>query len=152
MDTIMNADIDIEKLLKSVDNEDNAYLMNQTTAKIRKRTLEILKKLHLSDEETKLMADKLKEYRYIEELSEMKYGGFLRWINISDPDNLFLTTGAFFCEAKLIENENEDSRVVIRYKNFMGRIFQFRMEECLIFQKLNQQELVLLAALDHLAK
>jgi hypothetical protein len=152
MDTILNADIDIEKLLKSVDNEDNAYLMNMTTKKIRKKTLDILKQLELPDEDTMLMMEKLKEYRYIEDLSEMKYGGFIRWINISDPDNLFLTTGAFFCEAKLIENENEDSRVVIRYKNFMGRIFQFRMEECLIFQKLNQQELVLLAALDHLAK
>jgi hypothetical protein len=151
MDTILNADIDIEKLLKSVDNEDNAYLMNQTTTKIRKKTLDILKQLHLPEEETILMMEKLKEYRYIEELSEMKYGGFIRWINISDPDNLFLTTGAFFCEAKLIENEDED-RVVIRYKNFTGRIFQFRMERCLIFQKLNQQEQVLLAALDHLAK
>jgi hypothetical protein len=77
----------------------------------------------------------------------MKSNRYIRWINITDPDNLFLTTGAYFCEAKFIENEN---RVVIRYRNFMKKIYQFRMEECLIFQKLNQQEKVLLSALDYL--
>lgn len=147
MDDILNSDIDVDKLLNSVDNEENAFLMGLTTEKIRRKNYEILKQLHLPDDDTDLLMEKLKEYRYIEDLSEMKSNRYIRWINITDPDNLFLTTGAYFCEAKFIENEN---RVVIRYRNFMKKIYQFRMEECLIFQKLNQQEKVLLSALDYL--
>jgi len=37
-------------------------------------------------------------------------------------------------------------------KNFAGKHYQTKMDECLLFQKMTGQELVLLAALDHLSK
>ena len=35
-------------------------------------------------------------------------------------------------------------------KNFMHRHYTFKMDECLVFQKLTDQEKILLSALDHL--
>jgi hypothetical protein len=45
-----------------------------------------------------------------------------------------------------------DSGIVITCKNFMHRHYTFKMDECLIFQKLTSQERVIIHALDHLDK
>jgi hypothetical protein len=82
-------------------------------------------------------------------MNELKYGTYLRWITIKDPNNIYLTKGALFCELNITNNG-----VNILCKNIGtgSRHFQIKMDECLIFQKLTQQELVLLNALDHLSK
>jgi hypothetical protein len=45
-----------------------------------------------------------------------------------------------------------DSGVLITCKNFMHRHYTFKMDECLIFQKLTSQERIIIHALDHLDK
>jgi hypothetical protein len=39
---------------------------------------------------------------------------------------------------------------MILYKNFYGKTYEFKMEECIIFQKLSYQEEVLLKVMDKL--
>jgi hypothetical protein len=41
--------------------------------------------------------------------------------------------------------------VLIVCKNYTNRHFQIKMDECLLFQKLTDQEKVILHALDHLS-
>ena len=139
--------MDVEKLLKALDNEENGKLMNMTNDKIKKMNFEILRELHLSRELLVEYMKKLKNYMYVEEMDDLKHGSFIRWINIKDPDNLHLTNGGILSEIKVI-----DTGVCIVCKSFSHRHFQIQMEECLIFQKLSGQEQVLLSALDHLAK
>ena len=81
-------------------------------------------------------------------MNELKYGTFLRWISIEDPTNIQLTKGAIFCEMKIT-----DDGVFCVCKNFGFPVRHFRisMDKNLIFQKLTDQELVLLSALDHLS-
>ena len=45
-----------------------------------------------------------------------------------------------------------DDGIFIVCKNFMHRHYRFKMDECLIFQKLSAQEMVILSALDHLTE
>ena len=52
--------------------------------------------------------------------------------------------GGVLCEIKVEDNIN------LVFKNFMNRYFQINMEENLLFQKLSDQERVILYALDHL--
>lgn len=141
--------MDVNKLLKALDDETNETLFNFTTEKIREMTLKILKELHLSKKETLDIYNKLKDYKYVDEMNELKYGTFLRWIPIEDPNNIYLTKGALFCEMKIT-----DDGVFCVCKNFgfPPRHFQISMDKNLIFQKLTDQELVLLSALDHLSK
>lgn len=141
--------MDVHKLLKALDDESNDTLMNFTTKKIKEMNLNILKELQLSKKETLDLFNKLKDYKYVDEMSDLKYGTFIRWIPIEDPTNIYLAKGALFCEMKI-----KDDGVFCVCKNygFPPRHFQISMDKNLIFQKLTDQEQVLLSALDHLAK
>lgn len=138
--------MDIDKLLKALDNEDNSKFLNLNTKKITEMKQEILNELHLSKEEIKNIMQKLKEYAYVDEMNELRYGAFIRWIPIKDPDNIFLTPGGILCEISVT-----DDGVNLTCKNFSHKYYRIKMEECLIFQKLTGQEQVLVSALDHLA-
>ena len=141
--------MDVNKLLKALDDESNENLFNFTTKKILEMNLQVLKELELDKTETLQLLKKLKEYKYVDEMKDLKYGTYLRWIPINNPENIHLTKGAVFCELKITDNG-----VFIVCKNFgySTKHFQIKMDECLIFQKLTAQELVLLSALDHLSK
>lgn len=141
--------MDINKLLKALDDETNDTLMNFTTKTIREMTLKILKELHMTKQETIDIYNKLKDYKYVDEMSDLKYGTYVRWIPIEDPENIHLTKGALFCEMKITDN---GVFCVCKNMGFPAKHFQISMDRNLIFQKLTNQELVLLSALDHLSK
>jgi hypothetical protein len=92
---------------------------------------------------------KLKGYKYVDELDDLKYGTYIRWIPISNPEVIHMKKGAIFCEVKI-----EDEGVYLVCKNFgySRRHFRIKMDENLIFQKLTSHEQVLLSALDYLSK
>jgi len=137
--------VDVNKLMYALDNENNENIMNLTTHKILETNLNILKELHLDKETTLNYLKKLKEYRYIDEINDLKHGAFIKWIPITDPSYLPLHHCGMICEIKITDNG-----VFITCKNFMHRHYTFKMDECLIFQKLTSQEKVIIYALDHL--
>jgi hypothetical protein len=141
--------MDINKLLKALDDDSNETLLNFTTDKIKEMNLNIIKELHLPRKDTLDIMNKLRDYKYVDEMNELKYGAYIRWIPIEDPTNIHLTKGALFCEMKIT-----DDGVFCVCKNFgySQRHFQLSMDKNLIFQRLTDQELVLLSALDHLSK
>ena len=141
--------MDTDKLLKALENESNELLLNLTTKKIVETNLNILNELKLSRKDTLEILNKLKNYKYVDEMNELKYGTYLRWIPIDEPEEIHLTKGAVFCEIKITDN---GVFMVCKNLGFSTRHFQISMDKNLIFQKLTQQELVLLSALDHLSK
>jgi hypothetical protein len=138
-------EINVDVLVKALDDESNEALMNLTTDKIIKMNLTILQELQFSKETVLTYMKKLKGYRYVDEIKDVKYGAFIKWIPITDPTYLPLNIGGIICDIKLI-----DTGIIIVCKNFMHKHYQIKMDECLLFQKLSNQELVLLSALDHL--
>ena len=141
--------MDVSKLLKALDDDSNETLLNFTSDKITEMNLNIIKELQLPRKNTIDIMNKLREYKYVDEMNELKYGAYIRWIPIEDPTNIHLTKGALFCEMKIT-----DDGVFCVCKNFgyTMRHFQLSMDKNLIFQRLTDQELVLLSALDHLSK
>lgn len=139
--------MNVEKLMEALENDNNESIISLTTKKINEMNFRILKELHLGREVTIDYLKKLKGYRYIDEMSDLKYGTFIRWIPITDPNYLPLHYCGMICDIKIM-----DTGVFIVCKNFMHRHYTFKMDECLIFQKLTDQERVLLSALDHLDK
>ena len=137
--------LDIDKLEKALDNNSNESIINFTTEKIKEMNWKIIQELKLD----KLLAldylGKLKGYKYVDELTDLKHGGFVRWIPIIDPDHLPLNQCGIVCDIKIT-----DEGVFITCKNFMHRHYNFKMDDVIIFQKLTSQELVILSALDHL--
>ena len=139
--------MDVNKLLKALDDETNETLFNFTSDKIKEMNLNVLKELQLPRKDTLEILKKLQDYKYVDEMNDLKYGAYIRWIPIEDPTNIYLTKGAIFCEIK-----TTDSGISLVCKNYMNNFFTINMDTNLIFQKLTDQEQILLSALDHLAK
>jgi len=141
--------MDVNKLLKALDDDTNESLLNFTSNKIKEMNYNILKELHLTKDETLNVLKKLDNYKYVDEMNDLKYGTYIRWIPIDDVKRINLVKGAIFCEMKIT-----DDGVFLICKNFgyNRRHFQISMDKNLLFQKLSEQELVLLSALDHISK
>jgi len=135
---------DVELLMKSLEREENDCLMNLDTAKIQQINNDMLQKLRLPREKLKKMNKTLKQYRFIDEIPDIKYGAYVRWINLNTSE-FKLTNGGIICDIKIVKDD-----VMIVCRNTMGRFFQFKLNECLAFQKITDQEKVLLSALDYL--
>lgn len=140
----MTEGLDVDLLMKSLEREENDCLMNLDTAKIQQIKNDMLQKLQLPREKLKKMNKALKQYRFIDEIPDIKYGAYVRWINLTNSE-LKLTTGGIICDIKIVKDD-----VMIVCRNTMGRFFQFKLNECLAFQKITDQENVLLSALDYL--
>jgi len=141
----MTNTLNIEELLSALDNDEHSNLLNTSYEKIAKDKNDILQQLQFNSEKLKLYHTKLKDYRYVDELNDLKYGQYLRWINIKNPERLNLTNGGIFLEIKLL-----DTGTHMMIKNNMNRIFQIKMDECIVFQKLSDQEKIILLALKYL--
>lgn len=137
----------VETLLKAVNNEENQKLMSASFADIKTDKNEILQQIQLTGEEMKNVHKKLKEYRYVDEIADLKFGSYIRYIPIGDPNNMSLKIGGVLCD--IIIN---DEGVNLTFKNFMNQHFQIKMQECLLFQKLSNEEKVLLSAIEYLNK
>jgi len=137
--------MDVNKLLYALDNENNENVMNLTSKKILEMNYNIIKELHLDKSTTLNYLKQLKGYRYVDELNDLKHGGFIRWIPITDPNYLPLNHCGMICDIKITDNG-----VIITCKNFMHRHYTFKMDECLIFQKITAQENIIIKALDQL--
>ena len=141
----MTNTLDIQKLLSALDNDDHSNLLNTNSEKIAKDKNDILQQLQFTSDILKSYHKKLKNYRYVDELNDLKYGQYVRWINIKNPESIKLTNGGIFLEIKLLDTGSH-----MMVKNNMNRIFQIKMDECIIFQKLSEQEMIILSALNYL--
>ena len=137
--------MDLDKLLYALDNDNNENIINLTSKKILELNYNIIKELHLDKPTTLDYLKKLRGYRYVDEIHDLKHGSFIRWIPIIDPNYLPLHYCGMICDIKITDNG-----VIITCKNFMHRHYTFKMDETLIFQKLTTQEKIIIQALDHL--
>lgn len=135
----------VEALLKAADNENNESILQLTSSEIKRQKNDILQKLGVKGNTLVDLHKKLKDYRYIDSLDHLNFGAFVRWINISNPKEVYITNGGYVCEMTVTDNT-----IIIRCKNVYHQFFQFDFNSCLVFQKLSSQEKVLLYAMDNL--
>lgn len=141
------AELNVNKLMGALENETNSSIMNMTSAKINDIKNNMLQRLQLDRTTLKIFHKKLKDYRYCSDMDDLQYGFYIRWISLKNHDNLKLTTGGIVIDIDII-----NSCVQIRVKNKMNRIFQIKLDENMIFQKITPQEYVILGVLDYLEK
>ena len=141
--------MDVNKLLQALEDETNENLLDFTSDKMKEMNLKIIKELHLPKDESLKILKKINGYKYVDEMSDLKYGTYIRWIPVENPEEIDLKKGAILCEMKITADG-----VFLVCKNFgyNSKCFRISMDKNLIFQKLTDQELILLSALDHLAK
>jgi len=138
---------DVNEILMAIENETNASILELTTLQIQKQKNDILQKLQMPRKQLKDIHKKLKKYRYCGDLKDIQNGYYIRWISLKKFNNIFLTTGGIVCEVLFCKGG-----VSILCKNSRNCMFQFKFDECLIFQKISQQENVILKIMDFLNK
>ena len=149
--------MNIEDILHSLDNDRNLSISKLTYDKINNMKYNMLQRLGMNDDELESMLLKLGDYRYVEELQDIQHGAFIRYIpltskngrnqNQNDNSDIILKNGGFICDIKIL-----GSGVQLLCRNHFRKIFQLKLDEVLIFQKLSNQEEIILSVFDYLAK
>jgi hypothetical protein len=141
------SDLNNEYLLKALNNENNSGIENLTTRKIKAIKNDYLQQLQLSRDKLKEFHLKLKDYRFVDDLTDIQYGRYIRWISLKNPEKICLTNGGVIIDIKI-----QEDGIHLLCRNFKNNRFQIKIDECFIFQKLTDQEKTILAALDYLDK
>jgi len=134
----------IEYLKQSMENENNKSILNLTTKIIKERKEEIINELPVYKNEKNEIKKKLKEYRYIDEIQELHIGAFIRWIKFKSDNEISITNGALLTDVLFEDN------IQLLLKNNMNRFFRVNFNDNLIFQKLTDQEKIILFAIDNI--
>lgn len=137
--------MDVDKLLSALNNENNEDIVDLDFATIATNKNKILQQLNLKRADLIIFQKKLKEYRFIDDIKNLKFGGYVRWISLKNPEHIKLTNGGIICDMKEM---NDD--IHIRCKNNMNMIFQIKLSEVLLFQKLTNQEKIILKAMTYI--
>jgi hypothetical protein len=139
--------MDIKLLEKALDNEENLNIINTNIQEIKNKKNDILQNLGLKKDDLKQFHNKLKNYRYIEDIKDLKYGASLRWISLNKLEKINLNNCAHLCDIKI-----NNKGIALSMKGFNNRFFTLYLNENLLFQKLNDEEQILLKAINHLSK
>jgi len=134
--------LESDLLDKALDNQQNAILLklnNKQIAQMNKQIVCGIPRISASASISHLKM--LKGYRYVDEISDLKTNVYIKWIRIDSPNKL--TKGAISCSVK-ITNEG----MLVMCKNHFGKFFYLNMEMCVIFQKITNEENVILSAMD----
>ena len=139
--------MNIELLQEALQNDNNLSIINTNIQEIKAQKNDILQQLGLKKTDLKEFHSKLKDYRYIDDIKDLNYGNNIRWISLKNIHNVKITNGAVLCDIKIL-----DKGLSLSLKTFNNRYFTIYLNENLIFQKISDQEKILLKAIDYLNK
>jgi hypothetical protein len=135
----------MQKEIDEITEEIRKYNL-KGTEEIKQLKLKILKEMDYKGEELKRYLKLLNEYRYVDEIDELRYGSYIRWFNISKVESIDLMRGGFIVSMK--PNKEKDD-IILLCKNGT-RFFNIRMNQSILFQKNTDQEKLLIQILDTL--
>jgi len=170
--------MDHELLIKAFENESNTCIIETSHSEIKKKKNDILQKLQIKGIELKKMHATLVGYKYIDDIRDLCIGRYVRWISLKRSDNkISLTNGAHICNINIdyipVSDDDDDDddnyhdnyitayekdeplecKSCVRCKVVRcGKVlfFNLNFEENLFFQKITEQEWVILDALEYL--
>jgi len=139
--------MDLEFLQHALENDDNLCIVNTNIQEIKAKKNDILQQLGINRNDLKTFNSKLKEYRYIENVKELKYGAAIRFINLNKLDDIKLNNTLFLCDIKIL-----DKGIALVLRTFNNRFITIYLNENLVFQKISDEEKIILKAINYLKK
>jgi len=139
--------MNIELLQEALQNDNNLSIINTNIQEIKAQKNDILQQLGLKKTDLKEFHSKLKDYRYIDDIKDLNYGNNIRWISLKNIDDVKITNGAVLCDIKIL-----DKGVGLCLKTFNNKYFTIYLNQNLVFQKISDQEKLLLKAINYLNK
>jgi len=145
--------VDIDDLKKvfenAIEETSDSNVEYLTTGKILEHKNKIFEEMNLSEVEKEKAHKSLQFYRYISDLNDFKYGMFIRWYSLKklNKRELKLEAGGFISDIKIKSND-----VHLVCKNIFGKHIQIKIGENIIFQKITDQEKVIISVVDYVNK
>jgi hypothetical protein len=156
--------VNVDELLQSIESDKLLSMSKLSYDKINTIKYNVLTRIGLEDDELESTLLKLSDYRYVEELQDIHHGAFIRYIpliakkggnnksnNDDNPDDesneIQIKPGGFICDVKIL-----GSGVQLLCRNHFRRMFQLKLDEVLLFQKLTKEEEIILSVFDYLNK
>jgi hypothetical protein len=139
--------MNIQLLQQALENDDNLNIINTNIQDIKNKKNEILQELGLKRDDLKSFHKKLNGYMYIDNISDLKYGRNIRWINLKRLDPIKITNGSVLCDIKI-----GAKGIVLVLKGFNASYITLYFNENIIFQKINDEEKMILKAVEYLEK
>lgn len=147
--------IDMDKLMDSIENEKNQYLENKKTTHITKEIIHSMDEYDILPELRQQICAKLVGYRFVDEIYQLHKGKHVRWIKKSDILNTNNNTntnnsyripqlhkGGIVVEIKFQDN---GIYIICRLSN-TAYIIKYKYDDCLTYQKLSTDEQLILLA------
>lgn len=128
---------------KIVEDIQKYNLTDTHTLQERKRS--ILKNLVVDTTELSHYQSLLKEYRYVDEIDELRLGSYIRFFRL-DTETLDLRTGGFLADIQIHKQQ-----VQLLFKN-RNRFYKINMNTNILFQKNTTQEKLLIQILDQIKR
>jgi hypothetical protein len=139
--------MNIQLLQQALENDDNLNIINTNIQDIKNKKNEILQELGLKRDDLKSFHKKLNGYMYIDNISDLKYGRNIRWINLKRLDPIKITNGSVLCDIKM-----GAKGIVLVLKGFNASFITLYFNENILFQKINDEEKMILKAVEYLEK
>jgi hypothetical protein len=139
--------MNIALLQQALENDDNLNIINTNIQDIKNKKNEILQELGLKRDDLKSFHKKLNGYMYIDNISDLKYGRNIRWINLKRLDPIKITNGSVLCDIKI-----GAKGILLVLKGFNASYITLYFNENILFQKINDEEKMILKAVEYLEK
>jgi hypothetical protein len=156
--------VNVDELLQSIESDKLLSISKLSCDKINTIKYNVLTRIGLEDDDDlESILLKLSDYRYVEELQDIHHGAFIRYIPLivkkggknnsdesnepNEPNEIQLKQGGFICDIKIL-----GSGVQLLCRNHFRKMFQLKLDEVLLFQKLTKQEEIILSVFDYLKK
>lgn len=139
--------MNIQLLQQALENDDNLNIINTNIQDIKNKKNEILQELGLKRDDLKSFHKKLNGYMYIDNISDLKYGRNIRWINLKRLDPIKITNGSVLCDIKI-----GAKGISLVLKGFNSSFITLYFNENILFQKINDEEKMILKAVEYLEK
>ena len=139
--------MNIQLLQQALENDDNLNIINTNIQDIKNKKNEILQELGLKRDDLKSFHKKLNGYMYIDNISDLKYGRNIRWINLKRLDPIKITNGSVLCDIKI-----GAKGITLVLKGFNASFITLYFNENILFQKINDEEKIILKAVEYLEK
>ena len=139
--------LDVNAILSAMTKTENSTIANMTLPKIAARRHEILSSMNLTPEKMEEFERKLHLYRVIESPDELKHNQLIRWIPLRSLETRpYITLGG--CLFRVRYNE-EEALHIVTIRNVKKFVFNIKFELNAVFQRLSQEELLILRAVEY---
>lgn len=131
--------LDIARLLASLETPNTDYLEGKTLKSVNHDVFDSLAGIDCIESH----CQKLVGYRFVDEIYQLHKGKHVRWIRSAHPEKLMV--GGILVDIRFTDNG-----VNLLCRLHTGRFTQYRFDQCLTYQKLSDDEQMILALYEHL--